>query len=167
MISCPLIVYDLFRSSGGVYGGTCAVATLLALGCAHLSNTYPVPVRWFWFVAGSFVSLVMGFLLQRNYKRASAMFRSIGRSKATERGTGGIMQNAQQNLKYSTLLIAIVWPIFPVVFVLHTKGVLSVYTEAAIHAVLDVLAKSLHSLFVARFKDDLLDALPAGSNKNE
>ena len=174
LATCPIMMYELVSTIGAPYAITMSTLTFLSLICALFADLATVTSeRWLWFGLGTICFITIAFLLYKTHQYARKLNSSLcgqlegmnNELRQLNDMEGAVparmlriltpMDDAKPYIDGAFYLMWIIWPIFPIVFILEQVNVLDRNATQIIYSVADLVCKTLHSIFLDNYKNGL------------
>lgn len=148
--TCPLLVYDLLGQLRAPYKTTCSVLIFLVLLTGVVTNFYEGEKfrgpAYAWFALGMVLFAVDYFLLYKIITQQYTKLETLSYQSHAKK--------ALFPLKMAIGTFFVVWVFFPVIWLLSDRALGLINNDAVevLHALCDIVAKSVYGFMLARFR---------------
>lgn len=174
LATCPLMMYELISTIGAPYSITMSALTFLSLLCALFSDLSTSDSEiWLWFSFGSSLFITIAGMLWNTHNYANKLNSELcgqletmnNELKSMERRDDIVpagmlkiltpMDVAKRYIDGAFYIMWILWPIFPLAFILEKTFVINRNESQVIYSTADLLCKTLHSICLDYYKSGL------------
>lgn len=174
LITCPLMIWELVDTIGAPYSMSMTALTLVTLLCALMADiSSDSAERWAWFSFGGILYSCLAFQLYKCMLYANKLNAGLcnqledmnndlkGMEHADDVLPTGMlrietpMDRAQDYITGAFCLMFVIWPLFPLFFVLEQAGAVDRNGTQVAYALADLICKTVHSYFLDEYKQGL------------
>ena len=169
LITCPLMLYELVDTLGAPYKVTTPTLCFLSLLSAFFADVAKSKIeKWTWFTMGSIVYFALATLVYRTFNYANRLNNCLTAtmdSKMLKTVSHVLhhpalvistpMDDAKIYINGAFLLIVVIWPVFPLMFVCENTKIMTRNDVQVVYAVSDLLCKTIHSYCLDIYKSGL------------
>ena len=174
LVTCPLMMFELVSTIGAPYPVTMSALTLLSLLCALFSDlSFDDDEVWLWFSLGTAIFIVLAFMLRNTHVYANKLNSELCGQLETMNNELKLMERrddivpagmlkiltpmdiAKRYIDGAFYIMWILWPVFPLAFVLEKALLIDRNESQVIYSTADLLCKTLHSICLDHYKGGL------------
>lgn len=174
MLTCPFMIFELVSTIGGPYAFTMTAMTLLSILCSVFADLATnATERWAWFAIGSVFFFTLAFQIHKTQIYARKLNDELcGKCEGMNQDLRAMgteddllpthmlrietpMDKARVYIEGALVIMWVIWPIFPVTFILEKTEVLNRDETQVIFACADLVCKTMHSIFLDLYKEGL------------
>lgn len=174
LITCPLMIWELVDTIGAPYSVSMTALTLVTLTCALMADISQTgEERWAWFSFGGILYCCLAFQIYKSMLYANRLNAGLcnqledmnndlkGMEHADDILPTGMlrietpMDKAQNYITGAFCLMFVIWPLFPLFFVLEQAGAVDRNGTQVVYALADLICKTVHSYFLDEYKQGL------------
>lgn len=172
--TCPLMMFELVTTIGAPYPITMSAVTFMSLVSALFADLAEDDNgTWAWFSLGTLFFLLLAFLLYNTHNYAIRLNLELCGQLETMNNELKSMQNddhilptgmlciltpmdiARRYIEGAFYLMWILWPLFPLTFILEKSFIIDRNESQVIYSTADLVCKTLHSFFLDNYKHGL------------
>jgi len=169
--TCPLMMFELVTTIGAPYAVTMATMTFMSLLCALFSDLSEIDnTIWSWFSLGTIFFLILAYFLFNTHRYSIRLNTELCGQLETMNNELKSMQNnndilptgmlciltpmdiARRYIEGAFYLMWLLWPLFPITFVLEKTFIIDRNESQVIYSTADLVCKTLHSFFLDNYK---------------
>lgn len=172
--TCPLMMFELVTTIGAPYPITMSTITFMSLLSALFADLAEEDnTTWAWFSLGTMFFIILAYLLYNTHKYAIRLNLELcGQLESMNNELKSIQNNdhilpsgmlciltpmdiARRYIEGAFYLMWLLWPLFPLTFILEKSLILDRNESQVIYSTADLVCKTLHSFFLDNYKHGL------------